>query len=292
MLIETAAKPLVWITGAGGFIGSHLMASAPQFAPGWRVRALGRPQVDLLDFTSLEAAFRQEFPQLIIHCAAISTVADAKADPALARRVNVELTRFLAGLAADCGFVLFSTDLVFDGRQGQYRETDAPNPLHQYGETKAAAEQVVLTNPRHLIVRTSINGGVSRTGNRGFNEQLRQALQMGRGMTLFTDEYRSPIPVMVTIRVLWELLHRQCAGLFHVGGAEKMSRWQIGQSLIRRWPELADRIHEIKPGLAKDFPGPPRALDTSMDISKVQGVVAEPVPGLSAWLEAHPHEPF
>ena len=57
----------------------------------------------------------------------------------------------------------------------QRAETDAPNPLHVYGETKAAAEEIVLKNPRHLVVRTSLNAGVSRSGDRSFNERLRLA---------------------------------------------------------------------------------------------------------------------
>ena len=292
MSISSQPQPLVWITGAGGLLGNHLVQTVRQFAPGWRVRGLTRDQLDLLDFAAVECAFLQDSPGLIIHCAAVSTVADAKANPVLAHQVNVELTRFLAGLAANIPFVFFSTDLIFDGRQGNYRETDPANPLHLYGETKAEAERLVLGNPRHLVLRTSINGGISRTGNRGFNEQLRHALQKGQGMTLFTDEFRSPIPAVVTIRVLWELVQSNRAGLFNVAGAEKLSRWQIGQLLIQRWPELLPKINDIKPGSARDFPGPPRALNTSLDVSKVQAVLSAPIPGLSAWLAANPHEPF
>ena len=285
-------EPLAWITGAGGLMGNHLVQTASEFAPGWRVRGLVRDQLDLLDFATVEREFHRDCPALVIHCAAVSSVAEAKANPELAQRVNVDLTRILAGLATDMPFVFFSTDLIFDGRKGKYSEADAANPLHLYGETKAQAEQLVLANPRHLVLRTSINGGQSKTGNRGFNEQLRLALQTGRGMTLFTDEFRSPIPAVVTIRVLWELIQKNSAGLFNVAGAERLSRWQIGQLLIQRWPDMQDKINGIKPGLAKDFPGPPRALDTSLDISRVQSVLSQPVPGLSAWLAAHPHEPF
>jgi dTDP-4-dehydrorhamnose reductase len=292
MLTEATDRPLVWITGAGGFIGSHLVASAPQLAPHWRVRGLTRQGLDLLDFSAVEAEFLRDRPQLIIHCAAVSTVAAAKANPDLAQRINVDLTRLLTDLAGARPLVFFSTDLVFDGRAGNYIESDAPNPLHGYGETKAAAELVVLAHPRHLVLRTSINGGRSASGDRGFNEQLRQALQNGRGMTLFTDEFRSPIPVPVTVRVLWELVAKNCHGLFHVAGAEKLSRWAVGRLLIGRWPELHDRQHEILPGSAKDFPGPPRALDTSLNIAKIQSLLATPIPGLSEWLAAHPHEPF
>jgi dTDP-4-dehydrorhamnose reductase len=178
---------------------------------------------------------------------------------------------------------------VFDGRRGHYAETDAPNPLHVYGETKLAAEEFLLKNPRHLVVRTSLNGGVSPSGSRAFNEQFRQSLRAASGMTLFTDEFRCPIPAAETARAVWELAERNCAGLFHVAGAEKLSRLQIGRLLVSRWPEVRT---EIKSGLSRDFPGPPRALDTSLDISKVQKVLSRRIPGLGEWLKANSNEPF
>ena len=279
---------LVWITGANGLIGSQLVQAALQFAPRRRVRALTRADFDLLDFAAVERGFAKDKPQLVIHCAAITVVSEAQKNPALARRVNVEATRFLAELAAEISFVFFSTDLVFDGRKGNYTETDAPNPLHLYGETKLAAEEIVLKNPRHLVVRMSINGGVSPSGNRAFNEQLRRSLrEAGPGMTLFTDEFRNPIPAVETARAVWELTRKNSAGVYHVAGAEKLSRLQIGELLVKRWPEVTV---QIKSGSAKDFSGPPRALDTSLDVFKVQKVLSQPLPKFSEWLEQNPHE--
>ena len=292
MRISTASREtrqLAWITGANGLIGNYLVQSAPKFAPAWRVRALTRDQLDLLDFNAVRSEFQKDRPQLVIHCAAVSTVVAAQANPDLARRVNVELTGFLARLAADVSFVFFSTDLVFDGRRGNYTETDLANPIHAYGETKLAAEQIVLKNPRHLVVRTSLNGGTSRAGDRAFNEELRLRWQAERDMTLFTDEFRCPIPAAETARVVWELAGKNCTGLFHVAGAEKLSRWQIGQLLAARWPQLKPKI---TPGSARDYPGPPRAPDTSLDISKVQKILDAPLPGLGEWLAANPNELF
>jgi len=281
---------LAWITGTRGLIGNYLVQTAPVFAPQWRVRALTRDQLDLLDFTAVRREFEKDKPQLVIHCAAVSTIAEAQKNPELARRVNVDVTRHLAELAAEIPFVFFSTDLVFDGRKGNYAESDAPNPLHLYGETKVAAEKIVLKNPRHLVVRTSLNGGISPTGNRAFNEQLRRSLrQAGQGMKLFTDEFRSPIPAVETARAVWELTGKNCSGIYHVAGAERMSRWQIGRLLVTRWPELEAKI---EPASAREFTGPPRAPDTSLDISKVQKVLFRPLPGLNEWLAANPHEPF
>jgi dTDP-4-dehydrorhamnose reductase len=280
---------LVWIIGANGLIGNYLVQTAPRFAPRWRVRALAREQLDLLDFAAVRHEFQKDRPKLIVHCAAVSAPAEAQKNPALALRVNVEVTKLLAELAAEIQFVFFSTDLVFDGRKGNYIETDSTNPLHVYGETKVAAEKIVLKNPRHLVVRTSLNCGISRSGSRGFNEQFRHSLQAGQGMTLFTDEFRSPIPAVETARAVWELAQQNCTGIYHVAGAEKLSRWQIGELFIKRWPEIKT---EIKSGSAKDFPGPPRALDTSLDISKVQNVLSGPLPGLGEWLAANPNEEF
>ena len=202
--------------------------------------------------------------------------------------MNFEVTKFLAELAHDISFVFFSTDLVFDGRRGNYAETDVPNPLHVYGETKLAAEGCVLINPRHLVVRTSLNGGPSPTGSRAFNEQLRRSLQKaGPELTLFADEFRCPIPAVETARAVWDLAQKNCAGLYHVAGAEKLSRLEIGKLLLARWPEVTA---QIKSGSARDFPGPPRALDTSLDISKAQKVLSQPLPKFSDWLAANPGE--
>ena len=167
------------------------------------MRALTREQFDLLDFETVKREFKKDKPQLVIHCAAITTVAGALANPDLARRLNIGVTEFLAELSADIPFIFFSTDLVFDGRKGNYVETDAANPLHFYGETKAAAEQIVLKNPGHIVTRLSINGGISRTGNRGYNEQLKLSLLNSSGMKLFTDEFRCPIPGIETARAVW-----------------------------------------------------------------------------------------
>ena len=277
-LTDSASKSPVWITGANGLIGNYLVQSAPGLA----VRALTRADFDLLDFAAVEREFKKDRPQLVIHCAAITAVGDAQKNPGLARRVNVGITQFLAELAAEVPMVFFSTDLVFDGRKGNYTETDAANPLHVYGETKVAAEEIVLQNPRHLVVRTSLNAGTSLTGNRAFTEQLRRSLQQaGQGMTLFTDEFRCPIPAVETARAVWELVGQNRTGLYHVAGAEKLSRRQIGELLVKRWPEVTAKI---KFGSAKDFPGPARALDTSLDVSKVQKVLSAPLPGLNEWL--------
>lgn len=281
--------PLAWITGAGGLIGNYLAQLAPKFAGRWRANGLIRAQLDLLDSTAVRRAFREQQPRLIIHCAAMSKSPDCQANPELARKLNVECTALLAELAAEIPLVFFSTDLVFDGRKGDYVESDAVGPLSIYAETKVAAERIVLANPRHTVIRTSLNGGTSLTGDRGFNEQMRLAWQAGQSLKLFTDEFRCPIPAVVTARATWELVNQNQTGLFHVAGSERLSRWQSGQSLAARWTQLQPKIEAAS---LKDYSGAPRSPDTSLNCARAQTVLSFPLPGLTAWLAEHPKEVF
>lgn len=277
--------PTAWITGAGGLIGSHLLGVAADVAPAWNVIGLTRNEVDLTDRSRLESLFRQQRPAVIIHCAALSRSLDCQREPALARRQNVEVTRHLAELAAEIPLVFLSTDLVFDGRKGSYRETDAVNPLSVYAETKVEAEAVVLANPRHLVVRTSLNAGQSPTGDRGLDEQLFLAWRAGQTMALFVDEFRCPIPSAATARAIWELVNAGATGLYHVAGAEKLSRWQLGELLTAGRPEFRSLI---RPGSLKDYAGAPRSPDTSLNCAKAQAKLSFPLPSFSAWLSTHP----
>ena len=287
--VKSSHPNSVWITGAGGLIGNYLVQLAPQFAPQFEAVGLTRSQLDLLDFAAVRAAFRSQNPAAIIHCAAMSKSQDCQANPALARKINVETTALLADLAAEIPFLFFSTDLVFNGRQGNYVETDAVAPLSSYAETKVAAEQIVLANPRHTVIRTSLNGGTSPTGDRGFNEQMRRAWQAGQTLNLFCDEYRSPIPAAATARATWELLARKQTGLFHVAGAERLSRAEIGTALAARWPQLNPKL---RVGSLQDYQGVPRSPDTSLNSAKAQAQLSFPLPGLTAWLRENPAEVF
>ena len=288
-LIDSRNKPAVWITGAGGLIGNYLVQLAPQFSPSSHVVGLTRDTLDLLDSAAVRQAFHEQQPAAIIHCAAMTKPPDCQANPTLARQINVETTALLAELAANIPFVFISTDLVFDGRKGNYTETDSVNPLSVYAETKVAAEQIVLANPRNTVIRTSLNGGVSPTGDRGFNEQIRNAWQRGQTLSFFTDEFRSPIHAEFTARACWELFSKQQTGIFHVAGSERLSRAQMGEQLAQRYGQLNPKFDTSS---LKNYVGAPRAPDTSLDSTKAQAQLSYPLPGLTDWLRENPAAPF
>lgn len=259
------------------------------YAPGWQVHALQRQEVDLTDYQTVRLLFEQDQPGLVIHCAALTRTTDCEHAPALAHKLNVDVTSVLADLAAHIPLVFFSTDLVFDGQQGNYEETAPPNPLNVYAETKLAAERHVLANPRHTVVRTSLNGGTSVSGNRGFNEELRRAWAAGQTLKLFVDEFRCPIPAMVTAQAIWALVRANQPGLYHLAGRERLSRWAIGQLLAERWRTLQPRL---EPASLRHYPGPRRAPDTSLNCTKIHQVLPFRLPGFTEWLAANPDVVF
>ena len=273
--------PLVLITGAAGLIGHYLLKTAPRWAPGWEVRGITRQDVDLTDAGALRRFWCDLHPQVVIHCAAQSRTGPCQQDPMLARRINVEATSLLAELASEIPFLFLSSDQVFDGAKGWYIETDPVNPLNVYGETKAEAEHLVLQNPRHSVIRVGLNAGRSSTGDRSFVEDMRNSVQGGRQLTLFTDEFRCPLPTGMTARVIWELIDQDRPGLYHLGGAERLSRWEIGQAVTPWYPELAA---QIRPGSVGAYVGAPRPPDLSMKCDKLQGLLSFPLSGLRTWL--------
>lgn len=279
-LTELPHKQAIWVTGAGGLIGNYLLNSpvAPRDA---KVVGLIRNELDLLDFAAVTRRFRQDSPALIIHCAAISTAGACAEEPGLARRMNIEATRHLVELAANVRLVFLSTDLVFDGRKGNYVESDAVNPLNLYAETKVAAEHIVLANPNNVVIRTTLNAGKSPTGDRSFAEQMRAAWQRGEKLKFFTDEFRNPIGADVTARAIWEIAQSVAPGIFHIAGSERLSRLQIGQLLAARWPDLPCAS---EPASLRDFPGPPRAADCSLNCQKVRALLPFSLPRFSEWL--------
>jgi dTDP-4-dehydrorhamnose reductase len=273
--------PRAIITGAAGLIGQYLVKTASRWAPGWEVQGLSRAELDLTETVNVAARIPALKPDLLIHCAALSRTRDCEQDPEHARRINVEVTAHLAQLAQGIPFIFLSSGEVFDGKTGWYSETDEPTPINIYGKTKLEAEQVVLQNPRHTVVRIVLTAGTSQNGDRSFVEDMCRAATTGKDVTLYADEFRCPLPAGVIARVLWELVEREQPGLYHLGGSERLSRWEIGETVLPWYPELTDRLVN---GSARNHVGSLRPADLSLRCDKVQSLLSFRIPGFREWL--------
>jgi dTDP-4-dehydrorhamnose reductase len=267
--------PRAVITGAAGLIGQYLVKTASRWAPGWDVQGLSRSELELTDTSKVDARIRALKPDLLIHCAALSRTKACEQDPAQARRDNVEVTAHLAKLSPDIPFIFLSSGEIFDGKTGWYSETDEPNPINVYGQTKLEAERVVLQNPRHTVIRIVLTSGTSQDGDRSFVEDMCRTAKADKDVSLYADEFRCPLPAC------WELADRRQPGLYHLGGSERLSRWEIGETLLPWYPELKGRL--VK-GSARNHIGSPRPADLSLRCDKIQRLLSFRIPGFREWL--------
>lgn len=140
------------LTGGSGRLGTELRALLPHLV------APTRAELDITHPDTVAAALDRYQPDVLIHAAAYTDVARAEQERAACWQVNVEGTRHLveAAWARDLLLVHLSTDYVFAGTHGGYREDDPPGPvLNYYALSKLVAEELVRLVPRHLILRTS-----------------------------------------------------------------------------------------------------------------------------------------
>ena len=211
----------ILVTGGAGYLGSALVRHAA--AGGWEVRAtrFEREPVDApaewvrLDVRD-ETAVRRAAAGVgcVVHTAYRHTGPDVWS-------TNVDGAEAVARASGEARLIHLSSDLVFDGTRGRYREDDAPRPVNDYGRTKAEGERrVAAARSDAVIVRTSLlYGGVEP----GPQEQL-----VGGGHTdFFVDEIRSPVHVGDLAEALLELAERDDAGPLHLGGADDVSRYDL-----------------------------------------------------------------
>jgi dTDP-4-dehydrorhamnose reductase len=232
----------ILITGASGFVGSQM---------GLRLRddheLLGLTHtstkklpftnraVDLCRLDQLSAVLDDYRPELILHLAALSQVIPCEDNPGLATLTNTVATSHIAEWAArnSSRLIFASTDQVFDGHRGWYREQDTPNPTNHYSRTKFEAEQVILSkfDNNSLIVRCNSIVGPSAGWGSSFSERLLLSLQSGKPVYLFFDQFRSPIHIRSMIEVFTGAIEKGLTGILHAGGLERQSRLETGTQL-------------------------------------------------------------
>ncbi len=281
----------ILITGASGHLGRRLVKAACQ--AGHRVWAWTSPReevapqsdlpatfasVELTNPVQVAEAYSQIRPMIVIHAAALANVAGCYRDPIRAFRVNAEATRQLAGLCvADIARLIYvSTDLVFDGTQGNYQEDDQPRPLSQYGKSKLDGERAVIHHPGLLVARVSWLIGTGTPRRAHFLDQQIAALRKGEPLQLFRDEWRSPLSMDAAAQSLLALASIDVSGVLHLGGPEKLSRYEMGCILANRLGVNPDLVQSIE---QSDMKTPePRPSDVSFNSARWRQLMPD-----SAW---------
>src|SRR5690606_14331413 len=183
-------------------------------------------------------------PDLVVHLAAMSRMAQCHSNPALAARVNSWLggewaKRFGARM------LFTSTDLVFDGLGAPYAEDAAPSPLSVYGASKVEGEERVRDHGGR-VVRLPLLFGADPHG-RGATAALREVIAHGERASLFTNEYRTPLHAADAAEALVQfVVDPDGPNMFHLPGPERVSRWQLAQRLCAVQGLLGDGLDPIE----------------------------------------------
>ena len=224
------------VTGSTGFLGSMVCQMGRSAGHGvvGACRSGGDDQTITTDLSvagTSEELVESVDPEVVIHLAAIADIRPCEENPQMARLLNEKTAGELARVCSERGIRLLhcSTDQVFDGSRGGWSEKDEPRPLHCYGETKRAGEKAVMdANPDAVIVRPGLITGLAPPGRRSSSSSLLESLHAGRSPTMFTDELRSPVAAVDVARVFWDMATgEKVAGIFHCGGPEPMSRFDL-----------------------------------------------------------------
>jgi dTDP-4-dehydrorhamnose reductase len=192
---------------------------------------------DLTKKNTLSKIFNQTKPELVVNCAAMANLDQCEKHPILAAKINSEVPGYLAKNCAErvIPFIHISTDAVFDGEKGNYKETDVPNPLSIYAKTKLEGEKRVLdANPSALIARVNFFG-FSVTGRRSLAEFFLRNLISNKRVYGFIDILFSPMYVNDLIDTLFKMVKNKLTGIYHVVSSNHLSKYDFGMLISEKF---------------------------------------------------------
>lgn len=249
----------VLVTGSNGLLGQKLSdlyrgiegiellatGTGPNRHPAGE--AIPYMEMDIRDRDSVLRVFRDFQPHCVIHTAAMTNVDQCEMEKENCQDLNISAVAYICEAANEVGahLVHLSTDFIFDGTKGPYKEDDLPAPLSFYGNSKWEGERIVQSRATSwAIVRTILVYGVVKDMSRS-NIVLwaKQALESGKDMNVVTDQFRSPTlaeDLAMGCRLIEE---KQAQGIFHISGSEFMSVFELVQRVAAFWKLPTGKLH-------------------------------------------------
>lgn len=274
----------VLVTGVNGFLGYYLVKHLLE--KNFYVIATGKGESRLpsfhhtnfiyrdMDFTDpfrVHDVFKETQPDVVIHSGAMSKPDECELNQWEAYRVNVEgtLTVLLNAAEYKSHFIFLSTDFVFDGKEGMYKEDDLPNPVNFYGKTKLEAEDAVKEYEGDwTIVRTITVYGKAFSGKASFPELIKGKLEKGEGYNIFDDQLRTPTYVEDLVSGIISIIEKRANGIYHLSGTDKLTPYRMACAIAEYLKKDNSLFKKVT---ASEFPQPAlRPLITGFIIDKAK----------------------
>lgn len=257
----------ILLLGKIGQLGWELCRSLATLG---KVTAIDYPEMDLREPKGVREIIRRVHPDVIVNATAYTAVDRAESESELAMAINGIAPGVMADQARQIGAALihYSTDYVFDGSKGSpYLESDTPNPLNVYGESKLAGEQAVAdAGGAYLILRTS---WVYSTRRASFVSKVLEWARKQESLRIVSDQVSNPTWCRMLAELNAQLLAKggddfpgwlgERAGLYHLAGSGYASRLEWAQAILGFDPKRDEQVvREIQPALTEEFPEPAR----------------------------------
>jgi len=266
------------LLGNTGQLGWELQRA---IQPLGEVVAFDYPQVDLADPASIHKVMQEYRPEGILNATAYTAVDKAESEPELAEAINGKGPGVLAEEARKLNAVLihFSTDYVFDGTKGApYEETDLPNPINVYGESKLFGEQAIQTvGGDYLIFRTAWVYSLRRES---FVTKVLEWARKKELLRVVDDQVSNPTWARMLAEAIAQIFAqgvgylRERAGLYHLAGGGYATRYAWAQEILKLDPKKQEQtVKQLLPALSSEFPTPAqRPFFSALDCQKFEQV--------------------
>ena len=302
-------RPIL-LTGMSGFVGEriarHLVAKGRAVAGTYLANPISIPgadalPLDLTDGGAVRRLVRDMRPAAVVHCAAATKANWCETNREAAHAAIVGVTQHLCSTLADQApetpFIHFSTDLVFGGDAAPYAEAATAKPLNHYGSLKWLSEEPVRGLRNGMVLRSALVFGPPGTHQASFISWMVEALARGKPLTLFRDEWRTPVFVDDLASAVDLLLDTPTTGrsgnVFHAGGPDRLNRVEMGEALCAVFGLPMDGFRVVTRDEVEG--GSLRARDVSLSCDRLRALGWKPTPfrdGLSLcldqWKPVHP----
>lgn len=186
-------------------------------------------QLDITKKEDVNKLIKKINPDAIIHAAALTNVDECEKNQKKARKINFEGTKYMAKAAEEINskFIYVSTDYVFDGKKGLYKEDDETNPINYYGRSKLLGEKAVKNIcSNYAIARTSVLYGWN-PDKPNFVTWVMGELKNKKQIKIINDNYNTPTLVDNLAEMIYGLIKEDKKGIYHTSGSERINRYDF-----------------------------------------------------------------
>jgi dTDP-4-dehydrorhamnose reductase len=272
----------ILVTGASGLLGSNVCKEYSSqfhvFGTYFKHRfAIANCTLIGLDLTEGTGELGRIRPDVVIHCAGEADVDACEADPGRARRSILTMTQNVLAFAEEnqAFLIHFSTDSLFNGKDGSHGEEDLLDPINVYSELKAEAESYIQTHyGQYCIVRGRFYGWNIRD-KLCFAEQVISRLREGREIMCYEANYSTQILANNVAAIMKEIISNRITGVFNIVESTKLSRYAFARMIAQVF-ELPVELVRAVPFNENNFQAA-RPRDTSLSNAKARSVFRTPI---------------